>query len=148
MLDYYLERIGIYRERNGRLLWIAPSLVHFTREQVVWLILQLPIIGDGRWPLPPSGNYIDPLCGTTAIKTHAYYEIACWYGGEITTRLDRCGKDGVTLQDEIALDLWETFSETAESALRYITGKRRKTTPYFQWKASRNYYMGITKRGT
>lgn len=141
MLDYYLDVVGVYREHVSKsLLWIAPGLIYFNREQVVWLIEHLDLIGAGKWPVPPAGNYIDPLCGVHSINRNAYYEIAIWYGGEIHKRLGKCGKDGVTLVEEIELGCRTTFSTAAESVLKYMIGKKIKKTPYSQWCASRDYY--------
>ncbi len=142
---------GIYREEKiDKLLWIAPSLVRFRIEEVVWLIEHLPLLISGIWPEPPGGNYIDPVVGRTGVSSHAYYEITCWYSDEIVKRLAIAGVDGKLLLAEVQGSI-EPLSAESLMALRFVSGWQRKKDGYTPWQAKRNYDMryriGNKRRG-
>ena len=129
--DWYREAdSGIYREeKSNKLLWIAPSLIRFHKEQVVWLIEHLPLLEDGKWPELPGGNYIDPAVGRTGVNSHAYFEIPCWYYGEIERRLAMTEDDGAKLESEVQAGI-EPLSRESLKALEYISGWARKKESY------------------
>jgi len=109
---------------------------------MVWLISNLLVLGEDKWPE-------DPLAGTEAdlplkrrrIGHEAYFCKPREILAETMLRLNKCGSDGTTLIEEIhsgLLDM-ELLSSVAKSALYYISGWDRKKSPYSNWLKQRTY---------
>lgn len=73
------------RYEKGRLIWVAPGAVRYTREEIDLLLPWLEEMREGAYPSEPSGGYVE---GQPFRRSqHAYYEAACQVAGEIDTRL-------------------------------------------------------------
>jgi hypothetical protein len=116
------------------------AAVRFCRPQMLWLILNMEIIADGRWP--PEGKstgYIDPIVGNTGRKAEAGFTRPVQIAAEVRWRLTRTRSDGETLYDEVSngLEEYHQLSRAAKNALNYISGWRRRRQGYASWCADR-----------
>lgn len=123
--------------------WYSPKEITFTRDQVLWILRHLEMMREGNYPPEPSSGYTEPL-GKKRTRRGAYFETPCVIVAEVDWRLERTGIDGKLLLAEVKAE-YTYFSQEAWTALNYISGWKRKKTPYSQWKASRNYYKKVIK---
>ncbi len=117
----------------------VPSEIRFTRQQVLWLIKNLPTLRSGYWPTEAS-SYIG-IPGRKSGKHKAYFETPVEYAAEIQSRLERAhGQGGLIL---LAIEGWDmTVASLAayfklpewvilrrrRQALAYVAGWRRKVS--------------------
>jgi len=119
--------------------WYSPREIKFTRQQVLWLIRNLPALREGSWPAEAS-SYTDIPIGKRSGKNKAYFETPAEYAAEVESRLERAGIDGLILE---AIECWdkseqsmasylrlpaEVIRSRANMALGYISGWRRKVS--------------------
>lgn len=119
--------------------WYSPREIKFSREQVLWLIRNLPALKEGYWP-PEASSYIDIPIGKRTASRKAPFETPTEYAAEIEARLERAGIDGLILE---AIECWDkseqslasylrlpvdVISRRADTALGYISGWRRKVS--------------------
>lgn len=137
--------------------WYNPSAITFrSRRQVIWLIKNLSIIGDGSWPPEHRESGYSGQSKKPA-SHHAKYESAGMIHAELTKRLEKAGEDGMALEflirlsegDEVYIKQrianyqhrpFEHVHKGVELALRYIIGNRRKRVSY------RNYCLYTIRR--
>jgi len=91
--------------------WYSPGEIHFSRRTALWLIQNLEILRDGRWP-PEASNYIDIFSKTTSHK--ASFVTPVEYAAEISARMEKCGIDGLIL---LAMEAW---GESQEALAKYL----------------------------
>ena len=126
-----------YRKCSGNRVWYHYGEIRWCVHQVLWIIERSETLRLGNWPLNPDGSsYTDPNI-RTGYKSEAYYTKPAVILGEVEYRLDRTGKDGKLLWDEVkgGLDL----RPEAESALMYVKGWRRERLSYLNWQKQRDY---------
>ena len=132
--------------------WYSPGEIYFTREQIMFLIENFAEKSSaGEWELvcnkwPPDPDKIDILIQTSLCKS-PFETVACLLA-EVELRIEKTKTDGKLLMSEIVggIEIREDLSAEAKLALNYISGWKRKQSPYSKWKASRLfYYKNITK---
>jgi len=118
-------------------LWYAPREIQFTREQVLWLIKNLPTLREGYWPKDAS-SYVEIPTGKRRGKGKAYFETPVEYAAEIEIRLERAGIDGLILEAIVGWDKSEasmasylrmpewSIRKRYKRALMYVASWRRK----------------------
>jgi len=117
--------------------WWTPWEIRFFREQVIWLIEWLTVLGAGQWPAIPLN---ESWARHKRPMGRAYFETPAQVFAEITDRLDQCGQDGEIVKDtylwkksdrEICIaykmDVFQ-IDRHVNSALAYISGWKRKWT--------------------
>jgi len=125
-----------------------PREITFTREQMIWLISELEVLESGRWP---QNTYTDNPEGITpGQRNHAPFETPEQFAAEVRWRLQTTRKHGETLVWEIqhGLDYWEVLSPECRKVLNYISGWKRKYTPYLSWLRQRRYRRKLYKLNT
>lgn len=116
----------------------APHEIHFTVSQIVWLLKNLSLLKDGRWPPGDS----DDILTRKGIKGRSYFEIPAVISAEVEIRLKRLGDDGFIIRDRFCHDedvrtlsrKYHLFIEDVKSrisrGLRYMSGEARKQISY------------------
>ncbi len=131
--------------------YYKPNEIHFSREQIEWLIPLLPLLRNGVYPRDPkeTGFYDTPV-GKRQIKAKAGFISAAEIAAELDFRLQMCNSDGLFLEmvysqpddkvfvmqhiaSALKVDI-NIIDRDIERALRYISGYRRKSRSYYQWK--------------
>jgi len=137
--------------------WYAPKEIHFTKEQVLWVLQHLEYMAQGYWPSEHLESGYDYLGGPQSGVKRAYFETPTGVASELTARLTACGDDGMLLEFMVASKyddmIWfearlarylHTTSEDIHSrittALNYCCGSGRKMTSYKDYSASRKWY--------
>lgn len=107
MSDIYFEPYQIWEHEmtdasNPSALW---------RAQTRWMLENLQLLRDGKWPNRPS-NYVEPG-GDRHVKAKASFCTPVEWGAEITRRLELCHFDGLITE---AIYAW---GETEERMAKY-----------------------------
>jgi len=116
--------------------WYSPRDIHFTREQMLWLIAWLPVLGEGNWPPEPrETGYTEAPKVQKSRSRKAHFQTPAEYYAEVTYRLKSCGTAGETLVWEVqhGLDVYELLSPPAKQSLNYISGWRRRRRSFPKW---------------
>lgn len=114
--------------------WYFYAEIRWCPYQVVWILLNALLLGEGKWPPDPEGSgYVDPMI-KTGYKAEAYFTKPVETLAEVEWRLDRTGVDGKLFraQVESGKSIGELEPE-ARSALMYVKGKRSKRIGYKRW---------------
>jgi hypothetical protein len=131
------EFIPAISQSSSNLEHYSPRDIRFNREQTIWLITWLDVIGDGHWPPDPKETgYVDVPGGSSHSHSHrSPFETSAQIYAEVTTRLEQTGDAGVTLVWEVqhGLEVYELLSPPAKRALNYISGWRRRRQSFSQW---------------
>ena len=93
--------------------WYSPREIRFTRRQCLWLIRNLPSLREGYWP-PEASTYTDLPGSKKTGKHKAYFETPIDYAVEISSRMEKCGIDGLIL---LAIECW---GESEASLAKYL----------------------------
>ena len=118
--------------------------LHYCRRQVLWLVDTFIVCQTGviqiaqhTWPtVEETSGYTEAPHTQHSIKAHANYELVCQIVGELSARLQACGKDGQLL----VLEAQHPFlSENANNALSFVSGKRRRLMRYSDYLRKRRY---------
>lgn len=127
-----------WRDCPGTLPWYEPGDIRFCPNQMVWLMGNLNILGEGQWPPDPNGD----SGNRRSNSKQAPFETPACFHAEITLRLNRCGKDGILAYqhwgegtDEITLSELMGIPDykvrrRLRRVLAYISGWKRKTRSY------------------
>ncbi len=120
--------------------WWKPSEIYFTKEQCIFIIVELVIGKIDTWPTNPAGSgYTDAQWSKKSKRRPgAYYETASQFRAEVEVRLRRTNTDGKLLVAEIRAGE-EYLSEESKNALNYISGWRRRRMDYKNWLRQRRY---------
>ena len=120
--------------------WFKPSEIRFTREQCIWIIVELVIGKIDTWPTNPAGSgYTDAQWSKKSKRRPgAYFVEACDFRSEMELRLERTNTDGKLLLAEIGAGE-EYLSDESKNALNYISGYRRRRMDYLNWLRQRRY---------
>ena len=126
--------------------YYLPSEIQWCRWQILWLLWHLEEIQTSIYPSDGSSySTWPPILGKGA-KSGAYFETPAGLAAIVTDRLEKTGKDGVFLLDQIKMlmdDTADTFSQfyekgdinrDAKAALGYICGHKERVIPYRKWK--------------
>ena len=116
--------------------WYSTGEIRFSKLQVEWMLMNFELLNIGQWPKDPFGVRSEQLA------PHAYFEnpIEVWM--EFMPRLQATNRDG-----EMAVDFYcyqkdearlahiygcylNQVSEKIGHAVKYISGKSRKTRTY------------------
>jgi len=117
-------------------LWYPPRAIVYCRPQVLWYLANCESIREGKWsPEPRGSGYTDPAIRSQSIRIPA--RNAEMLAAEIDARLRRCGIEGKLLEYEVRLEM--ELSPTSWKALNYVSGWRRKTMSYSEWKSHSRY---------
>jgi hypothetical protein len=136
--------------------WYSPSSVtSFKRQQVIWLISILNILQLGEFPPnPKESGYDESGIGHRQVSAKAKFTIAAEIYTELTLRIEKCGEDGLWLEqsygdgaeykimreEHIAKTMHVDINEVdrrVNQALVYVSGKRMKQKTYKDWKNHR-----------
>ena len=91
----------------------APKDIRFIRKHCLWLLHNLSTLrNEQRWPHQETG-YIDQPGGHSHSQ-RAPFLTPVEYAAEITTRLEKCGIDGLIL---LAIECW---GESPDTLARYL----------------------------
>ena len=110
--------------------------IRFCRVQMIFLIEHIVELGEGSWPSRPySSSYVDLPIRSRQFNDDAYFTKPTEMVAEVMSRLNRT-VDGSVLMEEIHSGLTERYllSPEARKALNYISGGRRKTLSYKEFK--------------
>ncbi len=120
--------------------WWKPNEIRYTREQCIFIVVELVIGKVVTWPTNPAGTgYTDAQWSKKSKRRPgAYYETACQVRAEVEVRLKRTNTDGKLLVSEIKAGE-EYLSDESKNALNYISGWRRRRMPYLSWLRQRRY---------
>ncbi len=93
--------------------WYSPAEIVFDRKITLWLIQNLGSLRAGYYPSEPSG-YTDttPIGKNLSHKAPFITAAECFI--EVSTRLEKCGIDGLIL---LAIECW---GENETSLSRYL----------------------------
>lgn len=138
-----------WKECGGKVFY-SFSDIQFCWYQMVWLISNLLILGEDKWPEDPLGGTVDMPLKRRRVGHEAYYCKPREILAETMTRLNKCGSDGTTLIEEIHSGLtdMELLSSVAKSALFYVSGWARKEMPYKAWGRQQRYRNKEIKDGS
>lgn len=135
--------------------WFSPgAITKFTPEQIIWLIPLLPLLRSGFYPLDPAeSGYTDVFILKKHIEAQAGFVSAVEVAGELDSRLERAGWDGLLLEiiytvadvssDVVSIELhiaqalgksYEEINQRRDRALKYVSGPWRKKRDYKQWR--------------
>lgn len=93
----------------------SPREIVFTRVQVLWVIQNLVSLRDGdKWPTEESGYTDDIPIGKRVRGRQAPFITAAECYIEMSTRLEKCGIDGLIL---LAIECW---GESEQSLSKYL----------------------------
>lgn len=126
--------------------WYSYKGFNFNKEQVLWAIGNLETLRNGLWPAEPKETgYTEAIGIRKSKQTEATFVKPIGIAGELDWRLKRTKTDGKLLEAEVRasehLKFWTPLSDEAKMALNYISGWRRKTLPYYQYKRQRIYRL-------
>ncbi len=117
--------------------YYSPRDIHFSREEMLWLIEYLLPLGGVSWPVNSrETGYTEAPRVQHSQSHHASFESAAQIYAEITVRLESTKESGEALIDEVqsGTDSCELLSRPAKRALNYISGWRRRKQTFAQWK--------------
>jgi hypothetical protein len=131
--------------------WWPLREIHFTAEQVKWLISFLPVLREGRWPPYPHGNsYREEPFGRNPNHVHAPFETAAMVAAELDVRIKACGIDGWLVKavygwgenyQSLGLTDQELYQRVGR-CLKYVVGWKRKRVSYREFVNHRRYKLG------
>jgi hypothetical protein len=127
--------------------WFAPRDIIFQRDQVIWVLANMELLAEGRWPPDQreTGYTETSIRGTRSIR--APFEKPVQIFAEITTRLVSTREAGEALVDEVQVGIneYESLSRPARRALNYVSGWKRRRMSFANWKTQAKYRQ--SKRG-
>lgn len=124
--------------------WFAPVDINFCRNQMIWLISHLLVLGNGVWPNnPDTTGYIEqPGYTAPGVRGSGGFETPAGIAGEVGRRLKYTGKDGETLMHEIVVlqvERYEDLCKAARDAVNFIVGIKSKNMKYSDWLKQRKH---------
>ncbi len=139
--------------------WWKPSEIRYTREQCIFIIVELVIGKIDTWPTNPAGSgYTDAQWSKKSKRRPgAYFTNACQVRAEVWIRLGKCERDGYMviahycgLDNELIAKLTQLDIGQVErginNALSYISSgpdmrwhdtEKRKGVSYKDWRGHR-----------
>jgi len=128
--------------------WYAPSEISFHRKHMLFLLKHLILLREGVYPPDPyhSGYTDEPISKKKKrIRRTPSFATPALYTAEVEIRLERAGIDGLILE---AIEAWGKspasisahlripeglVKKKRDTALRYVSGWRRKKRTYKQF---------------
>jgi hypothetical protein len=119
--------------------WYNYSEFNFSRDQVLWAILHLQELRDGKWPVNhKETGYTEAPLIARQIQAEAGFIKPASIAAEIDWRLERTKIEGKLLIAEVIAES-PYLSDESRSALNYISGWKRKKLDYGNWVKQRKY---------
>ena len=115
--------------------WYAPHEIIFSREQCLFLILNITLLREGRYP--PECTPTGYTGGNNNIGHHAPFETPALFAAEMDYRLSKCGKDGLLLEAQVMASC--PLHKDSKLALKYVSGYKRKQMGYLEWARQYRY---------
>ncbi len=132
-----------------------PSEIKYSSVQVIWLLENLYLLKEGRWPENPLGSYSE----VAGHSQKAPFETPIQIIAELEVRLGMAGRDGELAksfyadcidEDRLAiighLQEWQV-RRRIKRAVSYCCGYRRKTLSYIDWQKQRKVKTDNKKEG-
>ena len=124
--------------------YYTPSELKYCRWQILWLLWHMDELQSSLYPSDGSSYTTWPPILGKGAKSGAFFETPAGLAGMILGRLNKTGKDGGFLIDQVKKlpnDYAETFAlfyhhdinKDAKAALGFICGREKKT-PYYIWR--------------
>lgn len=110
--------------------WWAPKDIHFTEEQVVWLLENLPLLREGKWPPEPGPEGIESpgVIPGFHLRRHrrcAAFETPCEYAAEIEQRLQNLHTDEQAVLVYTHVCEWDVHDVISIMGISYDCYRRR-----------------------
>lgn len=121
--------------------WYSQHAIDFTtRQQIEWLVENLPLLRDGIWPPRPDvSSAIDPRSlDFHHVTARAYFETPVQYAAEIEIRLITCHEDGVMVR------LLICYGESLETIARSF--RLHPDEVWFRVNAALNWTVGRERK--
>ena len=117
--------------------WFGYNDIRFCNVQIFWLLRYEDIIRGRNWPMPDDSA---PGGVTTKALPEAGFVKVSTILAEINYRLDKTGWKGKLLREEVKnREKIMYLSDDARDALYYVSGFKRKGTPFRVWRAKKKY---------
>lgn len=132
--------------------WWAPWEIHYSREQVEWILDHLITLRDGNYPPDPlQSGYTDASIQKTGVNSKAPFITPADIVAEVDRRMLRCGLDWYLIEDYYAKgldletiasqhfleeeDVWNRIRRVIEYAAsgpapRWVSTEKRKGQEY------------------
>jgi len=129
--------------------WYSPSSIKFSRPEIIWILENIEMIEEGRWP--PDFKYTGYTGGNKGRRFGpAYFEAPCSISAEVKRRLVLTKQDGKILfwQIKAGITTFESLESEAKCALNFVSlWDFRKRPRYSFWKRDRKYYYKNVGKG-
>ena len=125
--------------------WFSPSVISYCPYQVEWILINLSMLEEGRWPPDHKDTGYSDYGGRKLRRGGAYFEVPVCVAADVTMRLDRCGPDGVLAKKCLA-DGWDTYTlaqilrkpeevlqNKIQRVIKYCSGSRARTITYYEF---------------
>ena len=97
--------------------------------QVIWIVQNAEALRSGKWEAEP-----DDSRGSRQVRSEGYFVTAVIAISELEARLTRTHNNGELLITQIEDGrTLSNFSDGAREILMYVSGHRRKRTPFRRW---------------
>ncbi len=145
----------VYEDREGceGKYWYDMSMIQFCRQQMIFLLVHIGELEEGKWPQDPLGGSYDIEPGKKPKQTKPPFENLSCIKAEVEVRLKKIDKtQGLGLKkDGLMLEAYYGWDKTESSlanqydlserevrkrirrALNYITGKKRRDRGYAEF---------------
>lgn len=140
-----------------KLIWAAPSDLHYSRDQVVFLLDHLEMLREGEYPPEPvSSGYIGGRGKRN--RSQANFIVPTEIAAEIDIRLAKCGLDRYLVEDRYLEGLderaiskktgidEEEVSKRINSVIVYLTYKKHLEYTYKEFKRRKLFRRKMPKR--
>lgn len=118
--------------------WYSFAEVRWCAQQVFWLLKYAYILRQGLWPIPDERAEVGLKSG--GMSTEARFTKAILVIAELDKRLIRTGWRGQLLAEQaVNREKMMYLNDDAKDALYYVSGWRRKETPFRTWRGMRRY---------
>jgi len=127
--------------------WYSYGEIRFSRSQILWLIMHLEFAPDGWPPEYKESGYVG---GKSSRKQRAPFEMPACIWAELRKRIEATGQNGLWMEivysnpenypwqiQHIANAMrfeYRTIERRIHTALRYVTGRRRKAISYREFR--------------
>lgn len=124
----------------------SPAEIVFSHKTALWVIQNLGSLQAGYWPLEESG-YVDSP-GKRAISSQASFITPIECAAEMTSRLERCGIDGLIL---LAIECWgisvDSLAKYFKMPAWSVRKRRRRALSYVASGPARRWHDIKKRRG-
>lgn len=143
---------GDYKNCTKYCNWFSMAEIKFCRQQMIFLLVHIGELREGKWPQDPLGGSYDIEPGKKPKQTKSPFENLSCIKAEVEVRLKKIDKapftlsaDGLMLEnhygwDTTEIDLARQYKinehevrKRIKRALNYITGRKRKDRGYAEF---------------